>query len=76
MYPHPLEPPAPLLPVAPALGTDERHAPFTHDLAAVRAWARSRGYPVDESARVPEQVLRTYLKVHRADLREGVRRPV
>ena len=35
-----------------------------HDLLAVRAWARAVGYPVDESARVPLQVLRTYRRVH------------
>ena len=37
-----------------------------HDLVEVRAWARSRGYPVDESARLPLQVLRTYRRVHAA----------
>ena len=35
-----------------------------HDLTEVRAWARSRGYPIDESAAVPLQVLRTYRRVH------------
>ena len=34
------------------------------DLVEVRAWARSRGYPIDESADVPLQVLRTYRRVH------------
>lgn len=48
----------------PALGTDERRTPCPDDLAAVRAWARSRGYPVDESASVPEHVVRTYRQVH------------
>ncbi len=37
-----------------------------HDLTEVRAWARSRGYPVDESARLPLEVLRTYRRVHAA----------
>lgn len=61
-----LEPSAPLLPAPPALGTDERSVSCPCGLAAVRAWARSRGYPVDESARVPEHVVQTYLRVHRA----------
>ncbi|MCW2608534.1 MAG: hypothetical protein JWO60_3227 [Frankiales bacterium] len=34
------------------------------DLVAVRAWARSVGYPVDESACVPADVLQTYRRVH------------
>ena len=43
----------------------ERSAPDrVQDLTEVRAWARSRGYPVDESAAVPPQVLRTYRRVH------------
>ena len=37
-----------------------------NDLTEVRAWARSRGYPIDESAAVPLQVLRTYRRVHAA----------
>lgn len=37
-----------------------------HDLTEVRAWARSRGYPVDESPRIPLQVLRTYRRLHAA----------
>lgn len=35
-----------------------------HDMVAVRAWARSRGYPIDESAGVPLVVLRTYRLLH------------
>lgn len=35
-----------------------------HDMLAVRAWARSRGYPIDETAGVPLTVLRTYRRVH------------
>ena len=37
-----------------------------HDMLAVRAWARSRGYPIDETAGVPLVVLRTYRRVHGA----------
>ena len=36
----------------------------SHDMMAVRAWARSRGYPIDESAGVPLVVLKTYRRVH------------
>ena len=36
----------------------------SHDMLAVRAWARSRGYPIDESAGVPLVVLKTYRRVH------------
>lgn len=39
------------------------HLPTT-ELTAVRAWARSRGYPIDETAGVPLAVLRTYRQVH------------
>ena len=35
-----------------------------HDMLAVRAWARSRGYPIDESSGVPLAVLRTYRRLH------------
>jgi hypothetical protein len=35
-----------------------------HDMVAVRAWARSRGYPIDETAGVPLVVLKTYRRVH------------
>ena len=31
---------------------------------AVRAWARSRGYPIDETPGVPPVVLETYRRVH------------
>ena len=34
-----------------------------HDVVAVRAWARSRGYPIDESAGVPLVVLETYRRL-------------
>lgn len=34
------------------------------DLTSVRAWARSRGYPIDESGDVPRTVLQTYARVH------------
>ena len=34
------------------------------DMTAVRAWARSRGYPIDETAGVPLLVLTTYRRVH------------
>ena len=35
-----------------------------HDMVAVRAWARSRGYPIDETAGAPLLVLTTYRRVH------------
>ena len=34
------------------------------DAQSVRAWARSRGYPIDESGSIPLAVLRTYRRVH------------
>jgi hypothetical protein len=34
------------------------------DVQAVRAWARSRGYPIDESGSIPLAVLRTYRRLH------------
>ncbi|MCW2777739.1 MAG: hypothetical protein JWN17_1464 [Frankiales bacterium] len=37
---------------------------ISEDLVEVRAWARSVGFPVDESAGVPLEVLRTYRQVH------------
>lgn len=37
-----------------------------HDIVAVRAWARSRGYPIDETSGVPLAVLRTYRRLHTA----------
>ena len=37
-----------------------------HDMLAVRAWARSRGYPIDETSGVPLVVLRTYRRLHAA----------
>ena len=36
----------------------------SHDTTAVRAWARNRGYPIDEAAGVPLVVLTTYRRVH------------
>ena len=35
-----------------------------YDMVAVRAWARSRGYPIDETSGVPLTVLRTYRRLH------------
>jgi hypothetical protein len=35
-----------------------------HDMVAVRAWARSRGYPIDETSGVPLAVLRTYRRLN------------
>ncbi len=44
---------------------DEDTAPSDrHDILAVRAWARSRGYPIDETAGVPLAVLRAYRRLH------------
>ena len=43
---------------------DDTAAPDRHDMMAVRAWARSRGYPIDETSGVPLVVLRTYRRVH------------
>jgi len=40
------------------------------EVVAVRAWARSRGYPIDETSGVPLVVLRTYRRVQ-ADRRVG-----
>lgn len=53
-----------------SLSTQRRPAPSEAEalrqaeLTSVRAWARSRGYPIDETAGVPPAVLRTYRKVH------------
>ena len=44
----------------------ERGPDQHRDSTEVRAWARSRGYPIDESGAVPPQVLRTYHRVHAA----------
>ena len=38
----------------------------SNDMIAVRAWARSRGYPIDETSGVPLVVLRTYRRLHGA----------
>ena len=43
---------------------DDAAASDGQDLLAVRAWARSRGYPIDETSGVPPVVLRTYRRVH------------
>ena len=45
---------------------DDTAATDRHDMVAVRAWARSRGYPIDETAGVPLVVLRTYRRLHGA----------
>ena len=34
------------------------------DMVAVRAWARSRGYPIDESGSIPLTVVLTYRRLH------------
>ena len=44
------------------LEQDERHS--ERELLAIRAWARSRGYPIDEGSGVPLTVLRTYRRLH------------
>ena len=43
---------------------DHDEASDGQDVLAVRAWARSRGYPIDETSGVPPVVLRTYRRVH------------
>jgi len=58
-----------LLDLQPAVGVDgvargDVAASDGHDVLAVRAWARSRGYPIDETSGVPVAVLRTYRRVH------------
>ena len=47
-------------------GDDDTPAPDRSDVTAVRAWARSRGYPIDETSGVPLEVLRTYRRLHGA----------
>ncbi len=44
--------------------TEAPEASRVEDLTSVRAWARSRGYPIDEAPGVPLAVLRTYQLVH------------
>lgn len=44
--------------------TDDAAGNDRHDMTAVRAWARSRGYPIDETSGVPLVVLRTYRRLH------------
>ena len=44
--------------------TATRRSPHGEEALTIRAWARSRGYPIDESAGVPLEVLRTYRRVH------------
>ncbi len=48
----------------PATARPAPGASDSHDMVAVRAWARSRGYPIDETAGVPLVVLKTYRRVH------------
>ncbi|MCU1691125.1 MAG: hypothetical protein JWM64_216 [Frankiales bacterium] len=55
-----------LPPLVPAPGLLPPRPQDAHDLTEVRAWARSVGYPVDESASLPLDVLRTYRRVHAA----------
>ena len=43
---------------------DDAAGPDGNDVLAVRAWARSRGYPIDETSGVPLVVLRTYRRLH------------
>ncbi len=43
---------------------DDLSAPDGDHLLAVRAWARSRGYPIDETSCVPQDVLQTYRRLH------------
>ena len=43
---------------------DEAAVADRHHMVAVRAWARSRGYPIDETSGVPLVVLRTYRRLH------------
>ncbi len=49
---------------APAADEEEAGSSGCHDAVAVRAWARSRGYPIDETSGVPLAVLRTYRRLH------------
>ena len=53
-----------LLDLHPPAADDDPAAAEGHDVLAVRAWARSRGYPIDETSGVPVVVLRTYRRVH------------
>ena len=46
--------------------TEDTAVADCHEVLAVRAWARSRGYPIDETSGVPLLVLRTYRRLHRA----------
>ena len=43
---------------------DDAEAADGQEVLAVRAWARSRGYPIDETSQLPPVVLRTYRRVH------------
>lgn len=51
-------------PTAPSLPHRGDEAGGDLDVQAVRAWARSRGYPIDESGAVPPTVLVTYRRLH------------
>jgi hypothetical protein len=53
----------PLPTTSPAASADDRAADGI-DVQAVRAWARSRGYPIDESGAIPLTVLHTYRRLH------------
>jgi hypothetical protein len=53
-----------LLDLQPIAADDDAAASDEQDVLAVRAWARSRGYPIDETSGVPPVVLRTYRRVH------------
>ena len=53
-----------LLDLQTSTADDRAAAVDEQDELAVRAWARSRGYPIDETAGVPPVVLRTYRRVH------------
>jgi hypothetical protein len=55
-----------LLDLQKADATDAVAQADRHDILAVRAWARSRGYPIDETSGVPLAVLRTYRRLHAA----------
>ena len=53
-----------LLDLQTSTADDRAAAVDEQDELAVRAWARSRGYPIDETSGVPPVVLRTYRRVH------------
>lgn len=49
--------------LAPSSAQARRPSAGSSDMTAVRAWARSRGYPIDETSGVPLVVLKTYRRV-------------